>query len=73
MPLTISPVTDSVHLEKASLLNFSVNRIVEKKEVDKGKAVARTFIDFKKDFDCVQHEQLLTKLQGNLGILGPLC
>ena len=41
--------------------------------MDKGKAVARTFIDFKKDFDCVQHEQLLTKLKGNLGILGPLC
>ena len=41
--------------------------------MDKGKAVARTFIDFKKDFDCVQHEQLLTKLQGNLGILVPLC
>ena len=50
---------------------------MEKKEVDKGKANAVTFIDFendfKKDFDCIQHEQLLTKLQGNLVILGPLC
>ena len=43
-----------------------------RKEVDKGKAVAVAFIDFKKAFDCVQHEQLLTKLQRNFGILGPL-
>ena len=33
-----------------------------RKEVDKGKAVAVAFIDFKKAFDCVQHEQLLIKL-----------
>ena len=43
-----------------------------RKEVDKGNAVAVAFIDFKKAFDCVQHEQLLTKLQKNFGILGPL-
>ena len=41
-------------------------------KVDKGKAVAVAFIVFKKAFDCVQHEQLLTKLQRNFGILGPL-
>ena len=43
-----------------------------RKEVDEGNAVAVAFIDFKKAFDCVQHEQLLTKLQKNFGILGPL-
>ena len=43
-----------------------------RKEVDKGNAVAVAFIDFKKAFDYVQHEQLLTKLQKNFGILGPL-
>ena len=43
-----------------------------RKEVDKGNAVAVAFIDFKKAFDCVQHEQVLTKLQKNFGILGPL-
>ena len=43
-----------------------------RKEVDKGNAVAVAFIDFKKAFDCVQHEQLLTKLHENFGILGPL-
>ena len=43
-----------------------------RKEVDKGNAVAVAFIDFKKAFDCVQHEQLLTKLQKNFGILGPM-
>ena len=42
------------------------------KEVDKGNAVAVAFIDFKKAFDYVHHKQLLTKLQGNFGILGPL-
>ena len=41
-----------------------------RKEVDKGNAVAVAFIDFKKAFDCVQHEHLLTKK--NSGILGPL-
>ena len=40
--------------------------------MDKGNAVAVAFIDFKKAFDCVQHEQVLTKLQKNFGILGPL-
>lgn len=40
--------------------------------MDKGNTVAVAFIDFKKAFDCVQHEQLLTKLQENFGILGPL-
>ena len=43
-----------------------------RKEVDKGNAVAVAFIGFKKAFDCVQREQLLTKLQKNFGILGPL-
>ena len=43
-----------------------------RKEVDKEKAVAVAFIDFNKAFDCVKHEQLLTKLQRNFGILGPL-
>ena len=43
-----------------------------RQEVDKGKAVAVAFIDFKKAFDCVQLGQLLTKLQRNFGILGPL-
>ena len=40
--------------------------------MDKGKAVAVAFIDFNNAFDCVQHEQLLTKLQRNFGILGSL-
>ena len=73
--LTISPLTDSGHLEKASLLNsWFLTQLTElwRKEVDKGKAVAVAFIDFKKAFDCVQHEQLLTKLHRNFGILGPL-
>ena len=43
-----------------------------RKEVDKGNAVPVAFIDFKKAFECVQLEQLLTKLQKNFGILGPL-
>ena len=40
--------------------------------MDKGNAVAVAFIDFKKAFDRVQHEQVLTKLQKNFGILDPL-
>ena len=40
--------------------------------MDKEKAVAVAFIEFKKAFDCVQHKQLLIKLQENFGILGPL-
>ena len=43
-----------------------------RRELDKGKAIAVAFIDFKKAFDCVQHSLLISKLQRNFGISGPL-
>ena len=39
--------------------------------VDEGNVVALAFIDFKKAFDSVNHEILISKLQQNFGICDP--
>ena len=60
--------------EKACLLSHSyctLNTETWKANIDKGKVVGVIFIDFRKAFDCVDHEILGFKMQG-CGISGNL-